>query len=230
MSSGPTPRLKRVAVVVAALALAIAVGTLIGTEIGTEIGDKRADDRASRAKEKAERQRAIVAAADRREREREREQERREREQEAPENAIEKADAELLRAAKAGQRDAVARHEARLTELIRRQGTAQPAAEDPVERELDRFPIKQPPLLAQQISSDGDNHVLFVSVSMAHFCLKTASERQRAVRATYQPIARRLRQHPYGPLGILTVNNQMRALNPPPLCLSARLAASRRQQ
>ena len=44
------------------------------------------------------------------------------------------------------------------------------------------------------MNSGGDDHVLFVSVFRAHFCLKSVNERRQAVREAYQPIARRLRR------------------------------------
>ena len=197
MSSAPAPRLKWVAAAVVVVALTIGVGTLIGTEVG----HKRASDR---VKERAERERAIDAAAARRERE----DGRREREREAPEEIVDDANKALLRAAKAGRRDAVARQEATLDRLARRQAASQqddPASQGPYGRELDRFPIKQRPLFAQQISSGPDDHVLFVSVFKAHFCLKSTTERRQAVRETYQPLARRLRERKIDDFELLVV-------------------------
>jgi len=63
---------------------------------------------------------------------------------------------------------------------------------DPYAREIEGFPIKQPPLVAQQITSSEDDHVLFVGVFRPYFCVKTPSERAQAGRAVYRPIARRL--------------------------------------
>lgn len=117
--------------------------------IGTEIGHRRA---ANQLKDQAERLRAIGAADARAEREevrREREEGRREREREAPEKVFDDANDALLRAAKAGRRDAVAREEATLTRLTRRQAAGEqdePTPKDPYKREVDRFPIKQRPL------------------------------------------------------------------------------------
>lgn len=47
--------------------------------------------------------------------------------------------------------------------------------------------------------------MLFVSVFKAHFCLKSATERRRAVRETYWPIARRLRQEKVDDFELLVV-------------------------
>ena len=166
---------------------ALAIG--LGTWIGTEIGQKRTADRAKRAQEAGQRERDAAEAADAAEA-------RRERRAEALDDAVEDANGELLRAAKAGRRDAVARQEAGLDQLARRQdaaGTADQTSKDPFEHELERFPIKQPPLVAQQISSTDDDHVLFVSVHAAHFCLKSRTQRRQAIRVTHTPIATRLR-------------------------------------
>ena len=199
-------RLKLVTALVVVLVLAVGMGWVIGAQIG----DRRASDRARhRVERQVERQRAIDAAELRREREeerKEREEERKEREAEAPDEVFDDATRQLLQAAKRGRRDAVARQETRLSELVRRRAATDqgPAAEDPYERELDRFPIGQPPLVAQQISSS-DDHVLFVSVFTAHFCLKSPSERRDAVRETYQPIARRLHKQRVDDFELLVV-------------------------
>ena len=125
VSPAPAPRLRRAALVVAALALSVGLGTVIGTDIG----HRRVEDRASRAKVRAERQADRQRATDAAEERREREQERQEREQEVPEKALDEASKELLRAAKAGRRDVVARQEARLTQLARRLAVTEGAAE-----------------------------------------------------------------------------------------------------
>ena len=197
MSSAPAPRLKRVVVAVVVVALTIGVGTLIGTELG----HRRAADR---VREQAARSQAADAAEARRERE----EFQQEREREAPEKTVDDANDALLAASKAGRRDAVARQEETLDRLARQQAaTEQDAApaKHPFGRELDRFPIKRRPLFAQQISSGAGSHVLFVSVFKAHFCLKSAAEREQAVRATYQPIARRLREQNVDDLELLVV-------------------------
>jgi len=185
VSSAPTPRLKRVAVAVAVVAVAVAGGWVIGTAIGhkraNDRANHRANDRAAQAKQRVERQLAEDAAEARRERE----EARREREAEAPDEALDKVNEHLLRAAKAGHRGDVARQEAKLAELTRRraatEGPAEPSSKDPYERELDRVPIGQPPLIVQQITSSGDDHVLFASVFTSHFCLKSVRERRQAV-------------------------------------------------
>jgi hypothetical protein len=204
VSSTPTPRLKRVAVAVAVVAAAVAGGWVIGTAIGDKRVNDRANDRAAQAKQRVERQLAADAAEARRERE----EARREHEAEAPDEALDKVNEQLLRSAKAGRRGDVARQEARITELARRQaaaeGAAEPTSKDPYERELDRFPINQPPLVAQQITSS-DDHVLFVSVYKSHFCLKSPRERRQAVRETYEPIARSLRREKIRDFELLVV-------------------------
>jgi len=182
--SAPAPRLQRIAAALVVIAFTIGVGTLIGTEFG----HRRA---ANQLKDRAERIRASEAAKARRERE----ETRREHEREAPEKAVDDANDALLRAAKAGRRGAVARQEATLDRLARRQAASKqddPISKHPYWREVDRFPIKEGPLFAQQIGTYGDGHLLFVSIFRAHFCLKSERERREAVRKTYEPIARRL--------------------------------------
>jgi len=115
----------------------------------------------------------------------------RERQAEAPDEALEKVSEQLLRATKAGRRGDVARQGAKLAELTRgrttTEGPAEPTSRAPYERELDRIRIGQAPLVVQQITSSGDDHVLFVSVLKSHFCLKSGGERRQAVRESYEP-------------------------------------------
>lgn len=174
--------------------MAIAAFTIVlGIWITTEISHKRANDRAKQA---LRRDRA-AEAKEQRELRQEKASEHKEKASEAVDTAVEDANRELLRAAKAGQRDAVARAEAKLTQLTRRQDASDKSTDrppkDPVERELDRFPVKRPPLFAQQISSNGDDHVLFVAVARPLFCLKSPAARLRVVRTGYLPINHRLR-------------------------------------
>ena len=164
---------------------------VLGAWIGTGIGHRRAERRANRAAAVA----AARAEAEGRQQQRE---ERRERSSENREDAVENANAALLRAAQGGQRAAVRRAEAQLAAAGRRSDAADrdrsERPKDPYTREIEGFPIKQPPLVAQQITSSEDDRVLFAGVFRPYFCVKTPSERAQAGRAVYRPIARRLRR------------------------------------
>jgi len=172
------------AVAIACLA-AVALGAWIGTGIRHHRAERKAQQAAQVARERAESQRRA-----------ERREVLEERSSEALDDAVDRANERLRRAARAGQRRAVARAEAQLAVATRRRDAAQGATEkppkDPYARELQRFGFKRPPLVAQQITSSGDDHVLFVAVMRPYFCFKSVSERVGAVRRAYLPIERRL--------------------------------------
>jgi len=176
----------------------IAVTVGLGWWIGTEIAHKRAADRnrgaAERVRAAAERERASDAAEARKERQEQQEEQR----LGTLDDAIDTANRELFHAAKAGRRTDVARAETALTRASQRRNAAhKPPAhrpKDPYVRELDSFPVKEPPLFAQQMTWSEDDHVLFLSVSRAYLCLKDPADRLRRVRETYAPVERRLRR------------------------------------
>ena len=174
----------------APIAIVIVLTVGVGAFVGVQIGHKRAADRDRAAAERARASARAEARAEKREL-------RQEKSSEALDNDVEAANRELIRAARAGQRGAVARAEARLTQASRRSDAAQESNQrppkQPYARELDRFPVKRAPLFVQQITSSDEDHVLFVAVARPWFCLKSASDRIRRVHATYAPIDRRLR-------------------------------------
>ncbi len=110
------------------------------------------------------------------------------------EDAVDRADDELARAAKAHDPAGVAIAERKLDALASQEPAVSSRAADPFERELDEFAFKQSPLFVQQIESTQGSHVLFASVFREHFCLKSAEARLAAVRAVYRPIDARLRR------------------------------------
>src|SRR5215212_5237834 len=162
-----------------AIACAALVAIALGAWIGTGIGHRRAERKAQQADARAERREA-----------------RQERSSAALDEALDRANRRLLQAARAGQSRAVARAEAALVRASRRADAADGGRgklpKRPYAREVERFAIKRPPLVAQQITSSDDDHVLFVAVQRAYFCFKTAPERVRSVREVYLPIRRRL--------------------------------------
>ena len=190
MPASWSPRASRVAI---AVILVSCVG--LGWWIGSEVSQRRSENE---LRERIARLRAQTQAEARKEREdirKERAAERKQQVAESIDDKLEAANRNALRAARAGRRRDVARAESELHAIAARLApNADSGSRDPFERELDRFPIKLPPLLAQQIMSGDGEHVLFVLVSRPYLCLKPPQDRARAVRQVYGPMQRRLRR------------------------------------
>jgi len=197
MSSTSSRSHGRVALILALIAAAMGLGLWVGVQIAHDRHDDRNRAVAERVRERGQADARRERAADAAEARKERRQKLAESRLDAMDDAIERANRDLLQAAKAGRRRDVARAEAALAQATRRRDAADKSPahlpRDPFERELDGFPIKESPLFVQQVTSSDGDHKLFVSVSRPLLCLQSPADRPRRVHETYDPVERRLR-------------------------------------
>ena len=110
-------------------------------------------------------------------------------------DAIERANDQLLRAARAHDRERVARAERELDQLARtKSASGLPPPPGRYLQALADLTFKQGPLYVQQLlSSATGDHRAYVAVSKDHFCLAPLRTRSARANAVYQPLEQLMR-------------------------------------
>lgn len=114
--------------------------------------------------------------------------------QERRDESVDHAIGSMHAAALKHDRGAVSKAQDELERLARMGPVKTSSAHDPFRRMLDEFAFKRAPLFVLQVTSSRDDHLIYVGVDRAAFCLLTPDARKAAVRDVYRPADRRLRR------------------------------------